>query len=117
MLKITDKQKKEALEIGRKHKAAAIYVNDKGEYFSDENLCKTSVGGDKELYGKVEITSEVKETTATNDLGKAEDVLAAIESATEKEAVEAILTAEKAGKNRVTVVKVAEAKLEMFNAQ
>lgn len=55
MLKISSNQKKLAQEIGRKHKVSVIYVNDKNEFFSDEQLCKASVAGNKENYVKVEI--------------------------------------------------------------
>lgn len=115
MLKITDKQKKEAIEIGRKHKVDVIFVNDKGEYFTEENFANNSVGGDKEKYGKVEVIAEVVKETGTNELGKVEDVLAVIEAATGKKAVEAILNAENAGKKRVTVIDASTKKLEILN--
>lgn len=70
MLKISSNQKKLAQEIGRKHKVSVIYVNDKNEFFSDEQLCKVSVAGKNENYAKVEIFgSSEKEKDEPSNIG------------------------------------------------
>lgn len=111
---ISKEIKEKSLEIGRKHKLAKVWVNESGEVFSEEQFAKASVKGDKDKYAPVEITAEVKEK-ATNDLGSVQEVTAAIEAAETAEAVQAIIDAEKAGKNRVTVIAAAEKKLNTFN--
>lgn len=113
---ISKEIKEKALEIGRKHKLDKVWVNDSGEVFSEEQYAKASVKGDKDKYATVEITAKVKENSnTTNDLGTAQEVTAAIEAAETAEAVQAIIDAEKAGKNRVTVIAAAEKKLNTFN--
>lgn len=114
MLQITADQKKQAIEIGRKHKADIVYVNEKGEFFTNESFAKNSVGGNKDLYGKVEVVAEVKEK-GTNDTVTAEELVTAIETAETVDAVNGIIEAEKKGKNRVTVIKAGEKKLETLN--
>lgn len=113
---ITKDIKEKALEIGRKHKYAKVWVNESGEVFSEEQFAKLSVKGDKDKYAPVEITAEVKEkANSTNDLGTVQEVITAIEAAETAEAVQAIVDAEKAGKNRKTVFEAAEKKLSTFN--
>lgn len=113
---ISKEIKAKALEIGRKHKLAKVWVNESGEVFSEEQFAKSSVKGDKDKYAAVEITAEVKEKgDSTNDLGTVQGVIAGIEAAETAEAVQAIIDAEKAGKNRVTVITAAEKKLNTFN--
>lgn len=116
MLKISKEQKDMALSLGRKHKAKVMWVNKKGEYFTQEQFAKASVGGNDDELAKVEITAEVQEKK-TNDLDTAKAVIAEIEAAQTQEVVEDILTAEKEGKNRETVIKAAEKKLETFKTE
>jgi hypothetical protein len=111
---ITKEIKEKALEIGRKHKLAKVWVNNQGEVFSEEQYAKASVKGDKDKYALVEISAKVKEAT-TNELGSVQEVIGAIELADTKEAVELIVAAEKEGKNRKTVFDAAEKKLATFS--
>ena len=113
---ISKEIKDKALEIGRKHKLAKVWVNEGGEVFSEEQFAKASVAGDKDKFAAVEITAEVKNTEkVTNDLGTVLEVLAAIEAAATAEDVQAIIDAEKEGKNRKTVLEAADKKLKSFN--
>lgn len=111
---ISNEIKEKALEIGRRHKLSKVWVNDRGEVFSEEQYAKASVGSDKDKFTSVEVTAEVKEK-GTNDLGNVTEVTAAIEAAETAEAVQAILDAELAGKNRKTVLEAAKNKLNTFN--
>ena len=110
---ITKELKEKALEIGRKHKFAKVWVNEAGEVFSDEQYAKASVSADKDKYAAVEITAEVvAKEKKTTELGTAQEVISAIEAAETKEAVQEIIDAETAGKSRVTVLEAGAKKLE-----
>ena len=109
-MKITKEQKENGIEIGQKLGQSKMYINEKGEYFTNENFAKNSVGSDKEKFGTIEVTAEVVTEEKTTELGTA------IESATELESVQAILDAEKAGKSRKSVLEAGAKKIETFNA-
>lgn len=113
---ISNELKDKALRLGRKHKKSKVWVNELGEVFTEEQFAKASVNGDKDKYAPVEVTAEVKEKAGekTNELGKVDEVLAAIEAAETAEAVQAILDAETGGKKRVTILSSATAKLSTF---
>lgn len=115
-MKVTDKIRKQAAELAEKHGLTQVWVNEKGEFFSNVSHAANSVGGNKEKYA-VLMFSAAQETTATNDLGKAADVIAAIEAAADTEAVQAILKAEQEGKNRKSVIEAAEKKLTALAAK
>lgn len=115
-MKVTDKIRKEAADIAHKLGLKQIFINEKGEFFSNQSYAAHSVGGDKNKYAEVAL-GVVVETTATNDLGKAADVIAAIEATDDTEAVLAILKAEQEGKNRKSVVEAAEKKLTSLAAK
>ena len=115
MLSITKEQVATAQELGRKHKASAMYVNDKGEHFTDVQHAKASVNGDVEKYAKVDVTAEVKENAGNTKIGKADDLIAAIEAAETAEAVQAIIDAENEGKKRTTVLEAGSKRLETLN--
>ncbi len=109
-MKLTDKIRKQAAELAQKHGFSQLWVNEKGEFFSNQSYAVHSVGGDKSKWTEVPIGVAV-ETNATNDLGKAADVIAAIEKAETAEEVRAILDAEVAGKNRKSVIEAGDKKL------
>jgi len=90
MLKITTEQKTKGIEIGRKLGQSKMWVNYKGEYFTNENFA--------------------------NELGKVEDVIVAIEAAAEVEVVQAIIDAENEGKKRKSVLEAGAKKIETLNA-
>ena len=131
MLQVTKEQKQKAIELGRKHNVNSMFVNDKGEFFTNENFAKLSVNGDKEKLATVQVTpEEIKETKEepkeeakkietsgkpTTETATAAELIAAIENATEITAVQAILDAEKSGKKRATVLAAANTKIEQLN--
>lgn len=109
-MKVTDKIYKQGVELAGQHGFKRIFVNEKGEFFSNQSYAAHSVGGDMTKYAEIAIGTPV-DPTATNDLGKAADVIAAIEASTDVEEVRAILEAEVAGKDRVTVIEAASKKI------
>jgi len=113
MLKITTEQKNKGIEIGRKLGQSKMWINEKGEYFTSENFALLSAGSNKDKIGMIEVTAEavVEKTTAT---ATAVELIAAIDAATELDAVVAILEAETAGKNRATVIAAADAKIDLL---
>lgn len=117
MLTVTKEQKEKAIELGRKHNVDTMFVNDKGEFFTNENYAKLSVNSDKEKLAKVSITAQVEKAVTTTIFEKAEDIIAAIETETTPEAVQAILDAENLGKKRATVIAAAKKKLESLKNQ
>ncbi|MEA4916549.1 hypothetical protein [Proteiniphilum sp.] len=116
-LQVTKEQMKRANDVAKANGLETVFMNEKGEFFSNKNFAALSVEGDKNRYVKIDVSpesgdSEKEEGKKTNDLGPAGEVVAAIEAATDVDAVEAILTAEKAGKNRKTVLEAAEKKIK-----
>lgn len=113
-LKITSETKKRAEDVATKNGLSMIFVNDKGEFFSNENFAALSVKSDKSKYAKIEVVAvsdDSEPEKSTNDLGTATEVVAAIESAESVDAVEAIVKAEKEGKNRKTVLEAGAKKI------
>ncbi len=112
MMKATKEQIKTGKELAGNYGFKRIWVNKKGEFFSNENYCANSVSSKKDEYAEVPLTVVVDEEKGTNDLETAKEVIAHIEVAATADAVEAILKAEKEGKNRVTVIEAADKKLK-----
>ena len=113
-LKITSETKKRAQEVAEKNGLNVVFVNDKGEFFSNENFASLSVKGDKSKYAKIEVVAvsdDSESEKATNDLGTVTEVVAAIEAAETVEAIEAITKAETEGKNRKTVLEAGAKKI------
>ena len=110
-MKITDKKRKEALEIAKMFGCKELFVNVDGEFFTNQNYAANSVKNDKELWAKVDLGVEAEVQKVTNDLGKSADVIAAIEAATSSAEVIAILDAEAEGKNRKSVIEAGNKKL------
>ena len=112
-MKISEDKRKEGLELAAKHGFKELFVNEKGEFFSNKSYASLSVDHDKEKFAevfgslKMEDGSQKLEEKTTTDLDKAANVIVHIEAATEVSVVEAILKAETEGKNRATVVKAA----------
>jgi hypothetical protein len=65
-MEISEKKKKEALELKAKYGYKDIYINEKGEFFSTENYAKMSVAGDKKKYAKVEEGTVTNKTVQKN---------------------------------------------------
>ena len=113
ILKISVETKKRAQEVAEKNGLSAIYVNDKGEFFSNENFASLSVKADKSRFAKIDavIIDFLDDEKGTNDLGTVAEVVAAIEVAETVEDVEAIVKAETGGKNRKTVLEAGAKKI------
>ena len=116
MLKITTEQKNKGIELGRKFGQSKMWVNEKGEYFTNENLANLSVGNDKEKVAVIEVAADAVVEKKTTELTKADDLVAAIEAAADAESVQAILDAENEGKKRKTVLDAGTKKLETLKA-
>lgn len=112
-MKISEDKRKEGLKLAKEFGFKELFVNEKGEFFTNKSYASISVGNDKDKFAEVELGGRTEEKK-TNDLDKATDVIAHIEAATKIEVVEAILKAETEGKNRATVVKAAGKKLAVL---
>lgn len=118
-MKITKDKLQEGRNLAKKHGFKKLFLNIKGEFFTDKGLALMSVERDADKVAEVPLTAESGSTSsptgsATTDLDKGVDVIAAVEAAETAEAVEAIKKAETEGKNRPEVIAVAEKKLETF---
>lgn len=115
-MKVTKEQQAEALKLANERKFKALWINENGEFFTDPSFAAMSVKYDKEKFAKVDLGVKVEkpESKTTTDLDKATDVIAKIEAAETKEAVEAILKAETEGRNRKSVIDSGNKKLESF---
>lgn len=56
-MKVAQQQIKKGKELTEKLKTAILYINDKGEYFTSENLAQLSVKGDKKKYQKLDYST------------------------------------------------------------
>ena len=56
MLNISEKKKQEAEKIAKKLNVKTLFVNNKNEFFTSENLASVSVDNDKDKYGKIEFS-------------------------------------------------------------
>ncbi len=106
-MEVTKEQKKQAQELASKHKVKSIFINESGEFFTEQNLAALSVGGDKEKFAEINCAVSVKEEITLSQ----EELLAQIEAATVKAAVGKMLAAEKKGENRQVIIDACTAKL------
>jgi hypothetical protein len=128
-MKISEDKLKEGRKLAKDFGFKELYVNVDGEFFTNKSFAAMSVKYDKEQFAEVDLTgtstggstsspngsaTNASTGSATNDLGKAADVIAAIEVAPEAEVVEAILKAESEGKNRKSVIDAAQKKIAAF---
>ena len=116
-MKISEDKLKEGRELANKHGFKALFVNEKGEFFTNPSYAAASVGYDKEKFAEVPLKDGMGQGAEsvdkhTNDLGKAADVIAAIDVAKSSDEVIAILDAEAAGKNRKSVIEAGNKKLD-----
>lgn len=105
-MKITDEQKAKAQELAEKLKVGWLYVNDKGEYFTSENLAQLSVGGDKKKYFMLGFDPAVQEENET---------LLKINALESVEEVQAILDAEIEGAGDAEIMETCEARIKELN--
>lgn len=112
-MKISEDKLKEGRKLAKEFGFKELFVNETGEFFTNKSFASMSVNYDKEKFAEVPLAGDEKPETekATNDLGKAADVIAAIESATSSNEVIAILDAEAEGKNRKSVIDAGNKKL------
>ena len=112
-MNITDKQKAQAAELFKKHGFNKLFMNERGEFFSIENLAASSVSGDKAKYMQVDPIS-------VNSSGKSSEAAAAlieqINTADTAEKVQMILDAELKSSKRKSVIDAANKKLETFKS-
>ena len=115
-MKISEDKLKEGRKLAKEFGFKELYLNEKGEFFTNKSYASMSVGYDNSKFAEVPLNGEASTETgkekATNDLGKAEEVIRAIELAINAEAVVAILKAEAEGKKRPSVIKAGEKKLK-----
>lgn len=115
---ITDAIKKEAQKIGKQLGVSELFVNTKGEFFTQENLALFSVKGDKESYEKltVSIAAEAKEVKAPSaEYTAASKKLTAAKGALTK--AENALTAAKGDKKPAAQAAFDEAKQLVIDAE
>ena len=120
-MKISEEKLKEGRKLAREFGFKTLFVNEKGEFFTDKGFASMSVEYDKEKFAEVPLTDtgdgnqENVKGKATNDLGKAADIIAAIEAETTSAGVIAILDAEAEGKNRKSVIDAGNKKLDAIS--
>ena len=109
-MNITNEQRAEAQKTAEKLKVATLYVNDKGEYFTSENLAQLSVASDKKRYQKLDFSTGSSE--------ESEDIFAQINELQTVEEVQTILDAELEGVGDAAIIEACEARInELKNAK
>lgn len=102
-MNITDEQKEKAQELAEKLKVSVLYINDKGEYFTNENLVQLSVDGDKKKYQKLDFAPVANE--------EADDIFTQIKELQTIEDVQTILDAEIEGAGDAEIMNACEARI------
>ena len=99
-MNITIEQKIKAAEIAKKFKVKAVFVNNKGEFFTAETYAKNSVNSNPDAYKKVDepTDKELKEFKKQKELAEKEAKQIAEKEAKEKAEKEAKELAEKKAK-------------------
>lgn len=106
-MKATKEQIDKGKELAEKLKTDILFINEAGEYFTDENLAQLSVKGDKKEYQQLEystsaVTEENEELAEINSLNTVEDV-------------QAILDLELEGSNREAIIDACKARIKELN--
>jgi hypothetical protein len=112
-MKITKDKLKEAQDIAKKYGYKQMFVNNKGELFTSENLASVSVDHDKDKYTEVPLNVATVSTTEKAKV-KSDSLTLEIDACTSVEDVEEILNAEKEGENRADVIAACELKIEQL---
>lgn len=102
-MKISDEKRKEGEEHAKALKTNVIYINDKGEFFSTENLAQLSVDGNKKKYQKLDFAPVANEG--------ADDIFAQIKALQTVEEVQAILDAEIEGAGDAELMDACETRI------
>lgn len=112
-MKISDKQKKQAAELMAKLNCKELFINEKGEFFTNKSLAAYSVEGDKSRYADV---SSFQGQSTPKGENTAEELIAIVSEATTVEAVKAISKLENdRSKPRKTVLAACDSKIEELN--
>lgn len=116
-MKISKELLEEGQKLAKKRGYKQLFVNDKGEFFTNKSFAAMSVSYDKEKWAELPLNDGIEHGAEgmgkyTTDLGKSAEVIAAINAATRGDEVTAILKAESAGKNRKSVIDAGNKKLE-----
>jgi hypothetical protein len=63
-MKVTKEIRKKAAEIAETQNADVLYVNERGEFFTDKSLALLSVEGNADGFAKIEVVASVAVKTA-----------------------------------------------------
>lgn len=108
-MKANKDQIKNGKSIARQLKTDTLFINEKGEFFTSENLAQLSVKGDKNKYQKLDYS-----TSFSTDDAEAEELteIKALKTISE---VQAILDQELEGADRGTIIKACEDRIAELN--
>lgn len=104
-MKISEEIKNKGQKFAEQMKVSVLYVNEKGEFFSSENLAQLSVKGDKKKYEKLDFTPVVEDPAL-------EVSVEMIQSLQTVEEVQAILDAEIEGAGDADIMDACEARIK-----
>lgn len=111
-MKANQEQIEKGKGVAKQLKTDILFINESGEFFTNENLAQLSVKGNKEKYQKLDYS-----TSFTADNAEAEE-LAEIKALQTIDEVQAILDLELEGAGRETIIKVCEDRItELKNAE
>ena len=104
-MKISEEIRNKGQELAEQMKVSVLYVNEKGEFFSSENLAQLSVKGDKKKYEKLDFTPIVEDPAL-------EVSVEMIQSLQTVEEVQAILDAEIIGAGDAAIMDACETRIQ-----
>lgn len=102
-MKITEETRQRGKELAGELKASVLFVNDKNEFFTSENLASLSVSGNKAKFQKLDFVIQ-----ETKDLEVTIEVIEGLETIEE---VQAILDAEIIGAGDAAIMDACEARI------
>lgn len=102
-MKISEETKQRGEELAGELKASVLYVNDKNEFFTTENLAALSVSGNKKKYQKLDFG-----TQTTEEAGVSVELIQSLETIEE---VQAILDAEIEGAGDAAIMEACESRI------
>jgi len=107
-MKATKKQIEKGKSLAKSLKIDIVYVNDKGEYFTNENLAQLSVKGDKQRYQALNYSTSVDATAESEELAEIKSLKTVYE-------VQAILDTELESEGREEIIKACEDRIAELN--
>lgn len=102
-MKITEEIRNKGQELASKMKVNSLYVNDKGEFFTTQNLASLSVDGKKDRYQEINFAVTEENFEVSVEL---------IRSLTTIEEVQEILNAEIEGTGSGEIIDACEARIK-----